>query len=63
MPTYRFYFMHRGHSISLAKNHDFSGDDEARLHAIDLLKTTSNHEAIEIWDLGRFVARHERGAG
>jgi hypothetical protein len=62
MPTYRFYFMCHGHSISLAKVDDCPGDDEARRHAIDLLEAQSHDEAIEVWERGRFVARHDRVA-
>ena len=72
MSTYRFYFMHRGHSITLAANQDCSGDDEARRHAIDLLEESPvaaaievwepDDAGIEVWELGRLVSRHERGA-
>jgi hypothetical protein len=71
MPSYRFYFMHRGHSITLAANQECAGDDEARRHALDLLEAwpvaaaieiwEPDDAAIEVWELGRFVARHERG--
>jgi hypothetical protein len=73
MPSYRFYFMHRDHSIALAANHDCSGDDEARRYAIDLLEEWPVAAAIEIWEphdagievwgVGRLVARCKRGAG
>jgi hypothetical protein len=63
MPTYRFYFMSQGHSISVAKIEDCPGDDEAQHHAIDMLEAQSHDNIIEVWERGRFVARHERVAG
>jgi hypothetical protein len=63
MPSYRFYFMNQSDSISSVENLDCTGDDEARRHAIDMLPAEPRHQAIEIWALARFVARHDRGAG
>jgi hypothetical protein len=52
MPTYRFYFMCHGHSISLAKVDDCPGDDEARRHAIDLLEAQSHDEPSRFGSAG-----------
>jgi hypothetical protein len=62
MPTYRFYFISHGHSISEAKIVDCPGDAEAQRHAIDMLEAQSHDNAIEVWERGRFVARRERVA-
>jgi hypothetical protein len=62
MPSYRFYFFTQSDSISSVENLDCTGDNEARRHAIDMLAARTHHHAIEIWELGRFVGRHDRGA-
>lgn len=63
---------HRGNSITRAFNHDCGSDEDARLHALDLLEAWPNaaievwepdDAAIEVWEPGRLVARHKRGAG
>jgi hypothetical protein len=63
MLAYRFYFMNRSDAISSVENLDCTGGDEARRHAIDMLAARPHHYAIAIWQLGRFAARHDRGAG
>jgi hypothetical protein len=72
MPSYRFYLMHGGNSITRAVKRDCGGDDEARRHALDLLEAwpvaaievwEPDDGAIEVWAVGRLVARHERGVG
>jgi hypothetical protein len=70
MSSYRFYFMHGGNSITRAVNHDCGSDNEARRHALGLLEAwpvaaaievwEPDDTAIEVWELGRLVARHER---
>jgi hypothetical protein len=71
MASYRFYFMHGGNSITRAVNRDCGSDDEARRHALDLLEAwpvaaievwEPDDAAIEVWELGRLVARQERRA-
>jgi hypothetical protein len=63
--------MHGGNSITRAVNHDCGSDNEARLHALDLLEAwpdaaievwEPDDAAIEVWELGRLVARQEQGA-
>jgi hypothetical protein len=60
MPSYRFFFLNQGHSISSSEYHDCSGDDEARQHAMDLLAERPHHDAVEVWKATHFVARYDR---
>jgi hypothetical protein len=60
MSSYRLYFMNQRHAISSAEYHDCTGDDEARQRAMELLTERPHQDAIEVWELTRFVARHDR---
>jgi hypothetical protein len=57
MPSYRFYFMHGGNSITRAVNHDCSSDDEAQRHAFDLLERWPVAAAIEAGSLMMLLSK------
>ena len=56
MPSYRCYLM-SGEHIKAVRSYEDSNEGEVILRAHELLKANPQHQAIEIWQGSRLVAR------
>lgn len=56
MPSYRCYLM-SGEHIQAVRSYEDSSESEIILKAHDLLEANPQHQAIEIWQGSRFIAR------